>query len=63
MGHLEEEEPFITSVNRSNPIGKLVDDYANRMWWNGFHVGVRVGAVSFMVGFILLDSLVLFRFR
>ena len=36
-------EPRLVSVDRSKPLGRLVDDYAKDNYWRGFWDGFLVG--------------------
>jgi len=43
-------KPYITGVDRTNPIGKIVGDYGEDQWNKGFMTGIFVGLC---VGLIL----------
>lgn len=43
-------KPYIVNVDRTNPIGKLVAEYGDSLYWRGFGHGFLSGA------FVLLSA-------
>ena len=38
--------PYIVDVDRENPIGKLVGEYGDSLYWRGFGHGLFLGIVT-----------------
>jgi hypothetical protein len=36
-------KPYITGIDRTNPIGKIVGDYGEYQWNKGFMTGIFTG--------------------
>lgn len=45
--------PFIISIDKTKPIGKLIADYGDYQWNNGFIVGFISGAACCLLFYII----------
>jgi hypothetical protein len=44
---------YITSIDRSKPMGRLVDEFCQRQWGYGFFAGLCIGSTT---TFILMKA-------
>jgi hypothetical protein len=47
--------PQIVSTDPSNQIGKMVEEYTNHKWYQGFYSGLQVGMISVTIYYLLLQ--------
>ncbi len=52
---MNDSPPQIVSTDPSNPVGKMVEEYANRKWYDGFYSGLQVGMISVTIYYLLLE--------
>jgi len=45
---------YIQNVDTTKPFGRIIENYANKKWWNGFYIGCS-SSLSLVILYHLIE--------